>query len=366
MAGAATTLRLGLGLTVVGALFAAPVLALPGIALVLLAGGCVASVRLVARGVVVRRTGVPETVSEGERFEIVFSGRSGRLPLWATVEDAAAAAPRRLRVGRPRTPFTVRLEGSFARRGRHDLAAPALRIADPLGIAVARVPAGPPGAILVLPRVEPVAGFPGAGGSARGRERGGIGELAAGGELESVADPEVDGIRPYRPGTKASRIYWPALARGIGLAERRLAAAADAAPLVAFDPTGPESEEDLDRAARAAASLIAHLARFGGCELLVAGSSRRIAVGRDPRTWTGALAALAVVTAADGSPRLSAAELRAGVIWVAASRSAQPPAGIVRGYAVAPGSPAGAPAAFTVAGCSGRALERRAPAAVAA
>jgi uncharacterized protein (DUF58 family) len=366
MAGAATTLRLGLALAAAGVLLAAPILALPGVALVLLVAGCAAWVRLSARGVTARRTGVPDRVTEGERFEIVLEGQSGRLPLLARVEDDAATAPRRLRVVRPRSRFVVRLEGSFPRRGSHWLAAPVLRVADPLGIAAATVAAGAPGSILVVPRVEPLAGPPGDGGPALGRGGLGLGELAAGGERESAADPEIDGVRPYRPGTKATRIYWPALARGVGLVERRIVAAGNAVPLIAFDPTGPASEKSIDRAARAAASLMAHLARVGGCEMLVAGSPRRIAVGRDPRAWTSALAALALVEPADGPPRLAPDDLRAGVIWVAASPGTRPPPGVVRGFLVTPRGTGNESVAFTVAGCSGRALARGAPVGAAA
>lgn len=360
MAGAATALRLGLALTVAGTILATPMLALPGVALVLLVAGCAAGVRLSAAGVTALRTGLPDRVTEGERFEIALEGVSGRAPMLARVEDPAAVAPRRLRLIRPRTRFTVRLEASFSRRGRHRLAAPALRIADPLGIAAATVPAGAPGSILVLPRIEPLDGHPGGSGPALGRGSRGLGELAAGGGRESATDPEIDGIRPYRPGTRASRIYWPALARGAGLVERRVVTAGDAAPVVALDPSGADSEEDLDRAVRAAASLMAHLARAGGCEMLVAGSPR-IAVGRDPRAWAGALAALALVEPGGGPPRLAPAELRAGVIWVSASASARPPAGVTHGFIVTPAVPGDAPAAFTVAGCSGRALDRGAP-----
>jgi len=361
MAGAATPLRLGLALTVAGTVLATPVLALPGVALVLLVAGCAAGVRLSAAGVTALRTGLPERITEGERFETVLEGVSGRAPLLARVEDPAAAAPRRLRVVRPRTRFTVRLEGSFSRRGRHRLDAPALRIADPLGIAVATIRVGAPGSILVLPRIEPLDGRPDGRGPGLVRGGSGLGDLAAGGERESAADPEIDGVRPFRPGTKATRIYWPALARGAGLVERRIVAAGDPTPLIALDPSAPGDEEDLDRAVRAAASLMAHLARVGGCEMLVAGSPRRITVGRDPRAWASALAALATVEPAAGAPRLAPGDLHAGVIWVSASPAGRPPPGFAHGFLVTPGVPGDAPAAFTVAGCSGRALDRGVP-----
>ncbi len=187
---------------------------------------------------------------------------------------------------------------------------------------------GEPGSILVLPRVEPLAGPSGSEGPAVGRRSMGLGELAAGGEREAAADPELDGVRSYRPGTKATRIYWPSLARGMELAERHLVAAGDAAPLIVLDPSGADAEEDLDRAVRAAASLMAHLARLGGCELLIAGTRQRLSVGRDPRAWTAALAALAVVDSRDGVPRLAHGDLRSAVIWVGASPAPRLPAGV--------------------------------------
>ncbi|HEX2388766.1 MAG TPA: DUF58 domain-containing protein [Solirubrobacterales bacterium] len=366
MAGAATVLRLGIVLLVGGILFAAPVVLLPGAALVLLVGGSIASVRLSVRGVAARRDGVPAQITEGERFEVVLDGVSGWLPLLARIEDDAVAQAPALRVLRPRSRFAVRLEGSVARRGRHDLAAPVLLVADPLGIATARVVAGAADSILVLPRIQPLAGPSGEDGPAVGRRSRGIGELAAGGERESSADPELDGVRPYRPGTRATRIYWPALARGAELAERHLVAAGDAAPLIALDPSRAASEEDLDRAVRAAASLMAHLARLGGCELLIGGSKQRLGVGRDPRAWTNALAALAVVEGGEGPPRLAANDVRTTVIWVAASPAPRPPRGVTRGFVVAPRPLPGAPVSFTVAGCSGHQVgvrERRAVAA---
>ena len=353
MAGAATVLRLGAALAIAGILLASPVLLLPGAAILLAVGGCAAWVRLSAIGVQVRRGGMPAQVSEGERFDVVIDGVSGWLPLICRVEDEILGEPIRLRVLRPRSAFAVRLDGSVGRRGRHTLPAPALRFGDPLGIAEARIVMGRPGSILVLPRVEPLAGPAGSDGPAVGRRSMGLGERTGGGERESPADPELDGVRPYRPGTKATRIYWPSLARGSELAERHLVAAGDAAPLIVLDPSAAAAEDDLDRAVRASASLMAHLARLGGCELLIAGTRRRLAVGRDPRAWFSALAALAVVERSDGVPRLGNGDLRAAVIWVGASPSPQLPAGLARGFVVAPAPLAGRPVSFTVAGCYG-------------
>jgi len=366
MSGGATALRLGLALAAAGIVLATPVLILPAAALVLLVAACSAWARLSIRGVSARRIGVPARVTEGETFELVLVGTSGALPLIARIEDGAATESPTLRLLRPRSRFEVRLEGSFARRGRHLLEAPVLRAADPLGIASTTVPAGDPGSILVLPRIEPVSRSRPVDGPALGTGSRGLGEIAAGGTRESPADPELDGIRSYRPGTKATRIYWPALARGAGLAERHIVAAGDAAPLIALDPSAAMSERDLDAAARAAASLVVHLVRFGGCDLLVGGSGRRIAAGRDPRGWTEALAALALVGPDDGPPRLAPGDLRASVVWVAASRSPRPPPGAVSGFVLSPERLAGRTPELTVAGLSGYSLGRREAARVAA
>src|SRR5437588_781558 len=78
-----------------------------------------------------------------------------------------------------------------------------------------------------IPRTEPVRAL-------RGDP---AGPLSAGGSPspEPLAAIEVDGLRSYRVGTPASRIHWPALARGAGLLERRLQAEGGLAPLVVID-----------------------------------------------------------------------------------------------------------------------------------
>src|ERR671928_204854 len=86
------------------------------------------------------------------------------------------------------------------------------------GVALSAVAAAPAQEVLVLPRVEPVRplGVAARGGAARARAR-----------PSGLPAVEPDGLRPYRRGTPASRIHWPALARGAGLLERRLSADAD-------------------------------------------------------------------------------------------------------------------------------------------
>jgi len=121
----------------------------------------------------------------------------------------------------------------------------------------------------VLPRIEPVRAIPpggdGAGIAGAGRARPHI-----------AAEVDLDGLRQLRQGTPASRIFWPSLARGAGMMERRLRPESDTRPLVLLDPRGAAVEEDLDAAVRAAASLTVHLARAGGCALLLPGERRPV------------------------------------------------------------------------------------------
>ena len=207
------------------------------------------------------------------------------------------------------------------------------------------------------------------------RERGRRLEGGDGGPAdEPLAASDIDGLRPYRPGTSASRIHWQALARGAGLLERRLQADGDSRPLVVLDARcGPGADDELDAAVRATASLILELARRGGCRVLLPGERRAVAVETDLTSWPGIHARLAMVEGGPGSrPPLLAPGAKLGpVLYVAAQPlerippaiSAQVTAGCVL---VLPRSgssqPAGA-AIFDVAGCRGYAAGTRAGAA---
>ena len=93
-----------------------------------------------------------------------------------------------------------------------------------------------------------------------------------------AAEVELDGLRPLREGTPASRIYWPSLARGAGLMERRLRAEADTRPLVVLDPRGAAARggRSTPRCAPPPRSRV-HLARR---RRLRAAAARRPAPGR--------------------------------------------------------------------------------------
>ena len=111
-------------------------------------------------------------------------------------------------------------------------------------------------------------------------------------------------------------------------------------------------------AVRATASLCVHLARGGGCALLLPGDRRPTSLARDLAAWPAAHARLALVSAVGSKPPLERARRAGAVIWVSAA--GEPPRDLARaaaagGWLVSPSTGAGR-ADFTVAGCTGTRL----------
>ena len=103
--------------------------------------------------------------------------------------------------------------------------------------------------------------------------------------------------------------------------ERRLVAELDSAPAVVLDPPQPDSEEALDMAVRAAASLCVHLGQRGGCAMLLPGERRPIEIGPDLAAWAGVHVRLALVEPRARPRPASTLGPRGGaVIWVTGAR----------------------------------------------
>ncbi len=356
---AAGTALLGLLLLLTAGAFDAEALYVPGVGLVLLGAGAAVWVRLAARSAAIARTAVPGRVVEDEEVVVSLEVRAGPAGLpGAEIRDALAGGPRPLAAtGEARR--VVRHAATFPRRGLRRFPPPALRLADPLGLAERTVVGGGgPVEILVLPRLDTVRAV--AGG---GLDRAGLGRA---GQAEAAI--EIDGLRPYRDGAPASRIHWPTVARGGGLVERRLRAEHDARPLVVLDARaepGPAGEAALDAAVRAAASLARALARAGGCDLLLPGERRAVPLEADLAAWPAAHARLALVEGGARPPTLRGQARRGPVLYVAARRLDRlpaPAAAIARGVTVllvppdAAGAAPGPPADLEVAGCRGHVL----------
>jgi uncharacterized protein (DUF58 family) len=360
------TALLGVGLCLIGAAFDSASLYLPGAALAIVALICAVWVRLAAAGARVLRAPGPSTVVEDEPFRIRVEARLGWLPApGGELADPLLAEQRPLAGQR-----AARLDGmaTLPRRGRVRLPPSILTLRDPLRIGARRV-VGPDGPeLLVLPRVEPVTFAAAAGGDngAAGRLAG-LGAAARGAaswQDDSSSDGlDLDGLRPYREGTPASRIHWPTLARRGEMMERRFVPESASAPLVVLDASVPEGDEALDAAVRAAASLCVALARADGAALLLPGDRRPIEIDHDLGAWPGVHKRLALVDAG-AKPSLGGLGPRSGaVLWVTGAARPAPPRELERlpvrpRYLVTPRAPDGAVAAFEVGGCVGVALDR--------
>ena len=334
-----------------GGLFDAEPLFVPGASFVLLAVVSQAWVRVSARGAGVRRTLSPLRVQEDEPVTLTLHATSGITPFpGGTIEEpllSGSASP--LLSGRS---ADIRIQARFARRGRRRLVPPVLVIRDPLGLSERRVSGSETVDLLVLPRTSPVDvvadGTPRSAGHARA--------MVAG-----SAEVELDGLRSYRPGAPASRIHWPALARGAGLLERHLRPEGDGRPLIVLDPRAPQRPEDLDAAVRAAASLCLALARAGGCVIMLPGDRRAVGLDAGLGTWPALHARLALVEATQPVPPFAAAAARAGTVYYVAARTGDRPARVLERIGgprvlVVPGDLSGRRAAFAVSGCRGYAM----------
>jgi uncharacterized protein (DUF58 family) len=323
---AAVVAACGVVLCLVSLIFDAAPLFVPAVGLIVLGLGTPTWVWLAAKGAATQRHLPAERVIEDEPVEATIEVSRGWLGLpGAEVVDPFTGS--RFELSGELSPVkgdrttSVRVSSRFARRGLHHLPAPALTVRDPLDLtrAEARSRIGSQ-QVLVLPRTEPVRWL---GHGHRRRLRLPDGHTGS----EALAAVDLDGLRPYRPGTPASRIHWSALARGAGLIERRLQADGDARPLVVLDARTPVDAggggvELVDAAVRAAASLVLELSRAGGCGLLLPGEQRPTMIDRELISWPAAYARLAVVEGGSSSrpPVIGSMTARSGaMLYVAAS-----------------------------------------------
>jgi uncharacterized protein (DUF58 family) len=366
MVAARATVVLAAAFVLAGAMFDSPSMYVPGIALALLVAGTRVWVAAAARRVRLEPQPGPWTINEGEPYPLELTIRSDGWPLpGGRVTHPLADRPARI-TGRSPTRVHVRL--LLPRRGRWQLEPVTLQLADPLRLHAAELRGESAGSVLVLPRIEPVIVRDGSGGGRGDGLLDMLEGLGAGGLDTRPIDFELDGLRPYRHGSPASRIHWPTVARSREVLEHRLVAGADASPLVVLDSSHPSDLEALDRAVRAAASLCVHLAPSRGCALLLAGERAPRQIDRQLYAWPRAHAGLAMVEAGGPPPHMRHAPDAGIVFWVTASGDAPArPLGGACYLVTAVASPAVEPS-FTVAGCHGRWLgaARRRPLAGAA
>ena len=323
---AAAALAAGVASGLVAFTFAAAPLLVPAVALTVLGLASPAWVWATARGGRLDRRLKAARVVEDEPLEARIEISRGPLGMPGAIVSDPFSGTRieladALASVRGERHASVRVVASFPRRGLHRLDPPTLTVSDPLGLARASRRANVAASeLLVLPRTERVRWL---GGTNVRRLLIPDGAAAD----DALAAIDLDGLRSYRPGTPASRIYWPAVARGAGLLERRLRTDGESRPLVVLDLRTPgrvtagEGDAAVDAAVRAAASLVLDLAS-GGCELLIGGEQRPTAINRSLAAWPGAYARLAVACGGPGAPEPALARngARAGaVVYVAAA-----------------------------------------------
>jgi uncharacterized protein (DUF58 family) len=346
------TAALGIGLLLCAGLLDAEPLYVPAAACLLLAAGAATWVLGGARGIRIARTIDRRRVVEDEPVHVHVTVTSPRVLPTGGVMDDLLPEPAPLAAGRRRT--DVSYEVRYRRRGRKLLSPPRVAVRDPFGLLTRIVgdPTVAPAEILVLPRIEEVV----AGG--RTGDGGNGGRLALRRGSPVAAEAELEGVRLLRPGTPGSRIYWPSFAKGGDLMERHLRSDSDTRPLVVLDPRGAASDDDLDAAVRASASLAVDLACHGGCAVLVAGERRPTALDATLAGWAQVHARLALIRGDEAPVTGGLAGRRGPVVLVAARRLTRPPRALAHAPAggrmlVVPCAIPGRRVAFTVAGCWG-------------
>jgi uncharacterized protein (DUF58 family) len=328
---------LGVCLCLLAGAFAISPLYVPGVALVVLALAAAGTVRLAALGAGVTLELPARSVEEGSPAALVVHARGWSFALSrAELRPTPGAAASRPSPRGAAREFHLRP----ARRGEYPVGPATVRFADPFGICV-RQRSSAAGRLLVLPRIEQLS---------RGQLELLLASRPARASREDGA--EVDGLRPYRPGAPASRIHWLSVARTGQLVERRAQSDTDGMPvMIVLDASSPDSQEALDMAVRAAASLCVGLAGMGGCSLLLPAAEDAQPLRADLSSWAYLHARLALLQGGQ-APVWRVVERAPLAIWVGAS-SPQPRRGSGPvALTVSPSPLAGRPVSFRVAGCA--------------
>jgi uncharacterized protein (DUF58 family) len=337
--GAALVLT-GFGFGLVGALVC-------GLALLGLAGGAVAWVELATRGGRLERERGPRRLDERDSYPLSL-GLHGTVmpPPGGELRDPLLERP--VEVG-PRWRRSLARSVWFDGPGRRRLDPARIVVRDPLGLWEKGLESKAGEEIVVLPRIDPISWAEG-GSEEGGRSEGSGSSSEASSRRGGMAQFEVDGLRPYRDGSPASRIHWPAVARTGEMIERRLIAGGDPRPLVVYDPRGADQWSRV-RAMRAAASLCVALARAGGCDLLLPGARRPLSIDSALRSWPEAHTRLAMTDerAAVALPSRTSGAL---AYWVTTGRALPRSAGRLhpRSLLITPNGSRRS-AAFRVSGC---------------
>jgi uncharacterized protein (DUF58 family) len=320
-----------------------PALYVPGIAALLATALAPLWVRISAGRCELSLSCAALTVEEDERIEVLVTLRRGAVPFpggtlmtWPGAQE--------LPLARTRT-FGLAGQAVVSRRGRHTVGPARVRIEDPFGLcSKERRSAG--SELLVLPRIHPL-------------DPSALAFLQGVGRASPESPQGLDSLQAHRPGSPASRIHWPTVARSGALMERSMRAEDDPRILVELDAFRPDSEEALDSAVRVAASLCLHLARHGGCLVALAGEARPTVLGPDLQAWPSLHARMALLTSGAAVPRAPGSWRGLSVIRVTAGRDSAGSGADGPHCRIGPHPLPGLPTLFELAGCSAQYLDGR-------
>ena len=250
-----------------------------------------------------RRTGHLE-LTEGQSVDVGLEVRpdtGGPIPGRAVMLDRLGSRVIETELGRRGRVLRGRYEIANAPRGRYRMDGAELLIADPFGLAEARIPLDRADQMLVYPRVYELEGLftdGGTPGGDRGRSM-----------LHRTAGYDLHSIREHQVGESLRRVHWRSTARRRQLMVKELQDTPRDEACVLLDGeaaavagTAPDSSFDMQ--VRAAASLLRRMSDAGQRSSLVihAAQRSRYRLGFGSGDWAAVLGELAAVEATSPRP----------------------------------------------------------------
>jgi len=250
-----------------------------------------------------RRTGHLE-LTEGQSVDVGLEVRpdtGGPIPGRAVMLDRLGSRVIETELGRRGRVLRGRYEIANAPRGRYRMDGAELLIADPFGLAEARIPLDRADQMLVYPRVYELEGLftdGGTPGGDRGRSM-----------LHRTAGYDLHSIREHQVGESLRRVHWRSTARRRRLMVKELQDTPRDEACVLLDGeaaalTGAAPDSSFDMQVRAAASLLRRMSDAGQRSSLVihAAQRSRCRLGFGSGDWAAVLGELAAVEATAPRP----------------------------------------------------------------
>jgi uncharacterized protein (DUF58 family) len=250
-----------------------------------------------------RRTGHLE-LTEGQSVDVGLEVRpdtGGPIPGRAVMIDRLGSRVIETELGRRGRVLRGRYEIANAPRGRYRMDGAELLIADPFGLAEARIPLDRADQMLVYPRVYELEGLftdGGTPGGDRGRSM-----------LHRTAGYDLHSIREHQVGESLRRVHWRSTARRRRLMVKELQDTPRDEACVLLDGeaaavAGTSPDSSFDMQVRAAASLLRRMSDAGQRSSLVihAAQRSRYRLGFGSGDWAAVLGELAAVEATANRP----------------------------------------------------------------